>query len=118
MKYLFFDGDNVGITIERFLMSGDLESAKKLSNGINHSILLITEYLKSLHNVEIILIGGDDILIKVNLVSEEGEIVNKITDIFKKNTELTMSCGIGNDIKESIFNLHIAKLFGKNQTKR
>ena len=67
MKYLFFDGDNVGISIEKAFMSDDVKFAQKLSKGINNAIKLINNYLKSLDNVEIILIGGDDILIKLEL---------------------------------------------------
>ncbi|MEN8907560.1 MAG: hypothetical protein ABF289_16535 [Clostridiales bacterium] len=64
--YLYFDGDNVGNNLELFLIDNEIEKAKELSTNINVALKDLKEKLMKLGACEIILFGGDDILIKYN----------------------------------------------------
>lgn len=114
-KFAFFDGDNVGITIEKYLTKNNLESAQKISNGIKEAFRLIELELNKHSEVKILIIGGDDLLIEFADFNNTKYLLSLIIKIFKENTGLTISCGVGNSIKESIYSLHLSKLFGKNQ---
>ena len=63
MKYAFFDGDNVGNTIEILLIENKIKEAQDLSNNITKSLNKIKKRIND--KCEIVLMGGDDLLIKV-----------------------------------------------------
>lgn len=114
MKYVFFDGDNVGSTIEILLIENKIIEAQKLSKNISIALKKIETYLEDKANI--LILGGDDILIEVKedfLV----QVISEVQSIFKESTGLTISGGIGNSVKSSIYQLSLAKLYGKNQIK-
>ena len=117
MVYLFFDGDNVGNTIERHLTKGEISKAQQISLGIKQALDEIEKLINQLGCLKILL-GGDDILVGVKNKSDETELIDFVNRVFLDKTGLTISCGAGKTIQESIYNLHLAKLFGKNQTMR
>lgn len=114
-KYAFFDGDNVGNTIEILLLEGKVSEAQLLSDNINKAIQKIKKYLTD--KAEVILAGGDDVLIKVKDDELLAEKLTAVTKIFSTTTGLTISCGVDKDIEGAIYQLSIAKLYGKNQIK-
>ncbi|MDX2282767.1 MAG: mCpol domain-containing protein [Bacteroidia bacterium] len=114
-KFAFFDGDNVGITIEKYLTSNNLVGAQKISTGIKIALGNIEEEIKKYDQVRILIIGGDDILIEFTDSKDIRELIARIRKMFEESATLPMSCGIGCTIKESIYSLYLAKLFGKDQ---
>lgn len=112
MIYAFFDGDNVGDKIEILLLDGDLEKARALSESIKVSLTGIEQYLSG--RFEIILSGGDDLLVRFEDSEDILTIVAWVRSKFAQETGLTMSCGIGRTIADSIYQLGLAKLYGKN----
>jgi len=115
--YAFFDGDGIGNLVELLLIENRIEEAKEFSESLMNALKSVVDYLNDETDIEIIIAGGDDLLI----VTENGKIpkklLNKIRNIFKKSNSqnATMSCGIGNSIQEAIFNLERAKLLGKDR---
>lgn len=114
-KYAFFDGDNVGNTIEILLLDGKILEAQALSNNINAAIQQIIKFLNG--KAEVILAGGDDILIKIMDDINMETTIKTISQMFLDITSLTISVGVDENIKGAIYQLYIAKLYGKNQIK-
>ena len=117
MLYAFFDGDNIGPTVEILLTENKISEAVTFSENVAAAMLAIDKLLKSTDGVKIIILGGDDILIEFDPKKNGLEFLEKIRKIFKEKTGNSMSCGIGADLPQSIWQLHIAKLYGKNAIK-
>lgn len=116
--YAFLDGDNIGIRIATLLNRGKSLEASLLSENIKTAIFEIDKLINSKTNIEIIIIGGDDVLIKYDYDEYGTKILEEIIDLFKKYTGLSMSCGIGLNLKQSIINLDNAKTSGKNRIEK
>lgn len=115
MIYAFFDGDNIGDTLEILLMENKVAEAQNFSNNIKVAFTEIKAKLKSSPDVEIIIAGGDDLLIKYNPALHDKSLLEEVSAIFKARTNHSMSCGVGEDIPQSVQNLYLAKLYGKNR---
>lgn len=113
--YAFFDGDGVGNIIEYYLLTGQTENAIGISNSIKKAFETIENMLNKIEDIAILIIGGDDLLIEISTNNFEMDIINEICSIFNNETTLTISCGIGRTIKETIDNLRLAKVSGKNK---
>jgi len=77
----------------------------------------IGKILKSRNGIKVMILGGDDLLIKYDSTKYGSELLEEIRTLFQDKTGLSMSCGVGKNIAESIQNLRLAKLYGKNQIK-
>ncbi|MCP4351110.1 MAG: hypothetical protein GY795_37065 [Desulfobacterales bacterium] len=117
IKYAFFDGDNVGNSIENLLNSKRVIEATHLSESIKHAIFEIEQFVGSLNDIELLIAGGDDVLIKYDSEQYNLKLLERIPNIFNKYTGLSMSCGVGENIEESINNLVIAKKQSKGSIK-
>lgn len=115
MKYAFFDGDNVGNSIEILLRESRIAEATDLSFKIKVAFSEIVSKLETLENVEIVIAAGDDLLIEYHAKSSDNELLEEIRGKFQKITGLSLSCGIGDTVPQSVQNLYLAKLYGKNQ---
>jgi hypothetical protein len=112
-KYAFFDGDNVGNTLENLLASGRISEASHLSESIKLAIFQIELLVKTVGEAEILIAGGDDILIIYNSKKHDLDFLHNISNLFSRYTGLSMSCGIGNDVDHAIANLSRAKQYNK-----
>lgn len=117
MNYAFLDGDNIGNTIEILLIEGKVAEAISLSKNINDAADELGKTLRSRNGIEVMILGGDDLLIKYDSEKYGLELLEEIRILFQTKTGLSMSCGVGENISESIQNLRLAKLYGKNQIK-
>ncbi|MBE9116899.1 hypothetical protein IQ249_13410 [Lusitaniella coriacea LEGE 07157] len=108
-KYAFFDGDNIGISIENLLNNGKIKEASRLSESIKFAIFKIESFIHLSEGANIIISGGDDILIKYDSEQYNHQFLEKITQIFSGYTGLSMSCGVGKNISQAINNLMIVK---------
>ncbi|MEH2076970.1 MAG: mCpol domain-containing protein [Nostoc sp.] len=109
IRYAFFDGDNIGNTIENLLNNGRVQEATYLSESIKLAIFQIELFIKSTDDTELIIAGGDDVLIKYNTEKYNHTFLEKISKIFSKHTGLSMSCGVGENVSQAINNLANAK---------
>jgi hypothetical protein len=115
--YAFFDGDNIGDTIEIMLIEDRIDEAIILSDSITSFNDEIEKFLEKKSDVLIILSGGDDLLIQYDFDKYGTQILEEIRMIFVNKTGLSISCGFGDEIAHAINNLRLAKLYGKNQIK-
>ncbi|MEH2111571.1 mCpol domain-containing protein [Nostoc sp.] len=109
IRYAFFDGDNIGNTIENLLNNGRIQEAAYLSESIKLAIFQIELFINSTDDTELIIAGGDDVLIKYNTEKYNYTFLEKISKIFSQHTGLSMSCGVGENVSQAINNLASAK---------
>lgn len=117
LKYAFFDGDNVGNTIENLLNRNRVAEATHLSESIKLSIFQIELFVRSIEHVEIVIAGGDDLLIRYDSEKCQFELLERISNLFTIQTGLSMSYGVGDDISQAINNLAKVKRRNKEATK-
>lgn len=115
MLFAYFDGDNVGNTIEILLIENRISEAILLSENIKSAISKIGILLNNYEGLETLIIGGDDILIKFDSKQYGIEHLEEIRSLFGQFTGLTMSCGVGISCSDAIRQLYMAKLYGKSQ---
>ncbi|WP_420572261.1 mCpol domain-containing protein [Kordia sp.] len=112
--YIRLDADNIGDNIELSLLKNDYITAQKIHNKVQTNINNILNVLKSKNDIEILLIGCDDILFSINTSNYDFNFIKNIAKNFEKNSGFTLSIGIGNTVSSALKNLRIAKLSGKN----
>jgi len=115
--FAFFDGDNVGSTLEILLIEGKLEKAMRLSTRLKETLDGLCQLLATRDGVDILIAGGDDLLIRFDKTLHGIELLADIRKTYSAGTGLKLSCGTGASIIESVNNLRLAKLYGKNQIK-
>jgi len=112
-KLVRIDFDNIGDKIDYHLFNENFEKAQDISNiiksTINSSLLYIQE---NFAEVNILLIGADDILFSSSSISREK--LEVLKEFYSNKSSLTVSIGVGNNIKETMLNLKEAKVSGKN----
>lgn len=109
MKYIYIDGDNIGLQIEQSFLNNDEIRLIQVNQDVHSIIREITNQLISA-NHQIIFSGADGIISK----SENLNISNiqKIVDSLK--TTNTFSVGIGNSLQDCYIALRFAKSYSKN----
>ena len=112
--YSYFDGDSIGDSIELLLLNGKIQEAKELSSKLNDAIYQLKMEMKLMPNIEIILFGGDDLLIYYDDFEKDMEIINAARNNYFNRCGHYISCGCGNTINLAMENLRKAKLMGKN----
>jgi len=115
IEYAFFDGDNVGASIERLLSNGKVHEATHLSERIKLAILQIELFIDSADGVEIVVCGGDDVLIRFDRNKYDHYFLGRISNIFVKFTGLSMSCGVGINVNQAISSLMVVKQRNKGR---
>lgn len=112
--YAYFDGDNIGDSIELLLLNANVKEATKLSNKLNNAISQLKDELNDKLDIEIILYGGDDLLIKYNDTSDHLNIIQMARKKYFDCCGHYISCGCGDALKVAMENLRKAKLMGRN----
>lgn len=114
-KFIRLDGDNIGDKIELSLLNEEYIKAQSIHNKVQSSLKLIRNKINENAKMEIIMFGSDDILFYVEMDFDYINFLEQIMKDFFKETNCTISIGIGNTIINSIYNLRKAKLSGKNK---
>lgn len=117
MRYAFFDGDNIGPTLEILLIENKIIEAQQFSNNIKLALKEIEDFVLSVEDAKLVIIGGDDILLYFNSQTHNINLLERIRDAFRNKTGNTMSCGVGKSLSEAIYNLRLAKIYGKDAIK-
>ena len=109
MYYVYIDGDDIGLGIERSFMENDEASLSQINKDMNSITKGISDYLVDV-GFSILFLGADGVICK-------GENIN-ITDLsaFIKETsnKFTFSIGVGNNLRNAFLALRYAKAIGKN----
>lgn len=109
MKYVYIDGDDIGLQIEKALLTGDEAGLQAVNQAVSHAIGEITDYLTA-HGCHIIFSGADGVIFKASKV----DIPDLRCYLAGVGMPLRFSVGIGNSLRESFMALRYAKARGKN----
>lgn len=112
--YIRLDGDSVGDKIELALLKGDVQVAKQMHESIQRSIMEIKNKIELNQSYNILMNGCDDILFSVDKASYNIHFLEELMTDFYSLSNCTLSIGVGYTIPETMHNLKIAKLSGKN----
>jgi len=113
--YIRIDCDNVGDKIEFALYNNAHNEAQRISDKIKDNITWLIRKVVEEFSAEILLIGSDDILFKINEFFFDIHKIEELRQEFYKRSNITLSIGIGNTTRQSHINLKIAKVSGKDK---
>lgn len=112
-KLVRIDFDNIGDKIDYHLINQEFEEAQHISDVIKLTISASLNFIKeNFPDVKILLIGADDILFSTSEATYKN--LDSLKEFYSNKTNLTVSIGVGNNIKETLINLKEAKVSGKN----
>lgn len=112
-KLVRIDFDNIGDKIDFYLFKNDFINAQEISNIIKNAINDSISYINTnFINTRVLLIGADDILFSCEDPTKKS--LEELKMFYNEKTNLTVSIGVGKNIKEVILNLKEAKVSGKN----
>ncbi len=101
--------------MEILLIEERLEEAMQFSTKLKEAIDLLCQVLAAREGVDVLIAGGDDLLIRFDNTLHGIELLNEIRETYSSRTGVRLSCGTGVSVIESVNNLRLAKLYGKNQ---
>ncbi|WP_430714844.1 mCpol domain-containing protein [Nodosilinea sp. AN01ver1] len=116
--YAFLDGDSIGERFADLLTKDQMFEATLLSENIKVALFEIDKLINSRADINVIILGGDDVLIRYDYNKYGTALLEEIRMLFKRHTGLSMSCGVGLNVEQSIINLDIAKTSGKNRIEK
>lgn len=109
------DGDNIGDTIELYLLLGNLEEASQFSYQVKTAIANIAELVQDEIEASLIYVAGDDICFVVSAEKNITDYLIIYSDLFLKATGKTISFGVGRNSVEALICLRKAKVSGKGR---
>ena len=107
--YVLGDGDKIREMVEFYLLNHDLEALTNFSQNLTAAINEIKEIAISTMSAQVILAGGDDILLYVSREKYRKELIQKLQQVFHNITGVTISFGVGKTIEAVYINLRRAK---------
>lgn len=113
-KFVRIDFDNIGEIIEYKIFNEKYQEAQNVTTVIQNTLKDSINYINSnFQNVEMLVVGADDVLFTaINMHLQQ---IEKLKDFYYLQSKFTVSIGIGNSINETMMNLRIAKISGKNR---
>ncbi|MBU1002446.1 MAG: mCpol domain-containing protein [Proteobacteria bacterium] len=110
MKYIYIDGDDIGLRIENSFLNNNEKRLSEINRHVKKTIKRITKYLTD-QKYNIIFSGADGIICKADNKID----INALTRSTINDMGITFSVGIGNTLHESYIALRYAKCHGKNR---
>ena len=111
--YGYLDGDNVGHRLELLLLDSLVDDARAYSRAVEEAMAQVGKALQAKPDVDIVLTGGDDLLVRW----PRGSLINQdfvnACEVFKRVCGQTASVGIGDSSRSAAQSLRRAKLMGK-----
>lgn len=111
--YLALDGDNIGSRLELHILNEDIEGLQEFTKSFNSVLNGIVSKLRQDRNIDILLLGGDSLLITLPDSCVEAVIRMIVNET--ANTTFTFSGGYGSSMRHAYLALKIAKASGKNR---
>ena len=109
MKYAYIDGDDIGLKIEKSLITNDEPGLRSVNQAVTEAIQQLTKGLSAL-GCEVIFSGADGIILK----AEELKVESLQSTILAAQSAFRFSVGIGDSLQEAFVALRYAKSNGKN----
>lgn len=115
MKKVFVlgDGNQIRVKIESHLFKNELRKVKEISENIISAINQLKNIAIKDLDAEIIIAGGDDLLITVNKRKYDRNVLKKMSRTFQELTECSFAFGVGETIEIAHSNLNKAKIYNK-----
>src|SRR5687767_747743 len=111
MYYIYIDGDDIGLEIEKSFIENDETSLIQINKEMNSVTREMSEYMINA-GFSVLFLGADGIICK-------GESVNikELSSYIKKfSHQFTFSIGVGNNLRDSFVALRYAKSIGKDRS--
>ena len=109
MKFVYIDGDDIGLRIENSFLNNDESTLQKVNMEVKLIINKITDFLTS-KDYNIIFSGADGIICKGDNVD-----VQSLLDFTRQlNNGFTFSLGSSNSLRGAYIALRYAKSINKN----
>lgn len=115
LVFIRLDGDQIGDKIELLLLENDWLKAQEIHDRVQNSMKLLVKFIKKIPSSNLLMVGCDDILFSIKKESFNPLITLCLQEIFLKNTQFTISVGVGKSANSAINNLRKAKLSGRNK---
>lgn len=109
MIYLYIDGDDIGLRIERTFMENDEVMLRQVNEDIQDLVRHISTYLQDI-GFTIIFSGADGVICK----GEQIDIEKLLHYIRRLSFDYTFSVGAGKTLQDAFLSLRYAKSLGKN----
>ena len=109
--YAYLDGDDIGLKIEKSLLTNNETTLRKINAEVDTVIHELTGFLVT-SNHEIIFSGADGIICK----GEHIDIDRIHLFLHEKKFAINFSIGVGQSLSEAFSALRFAKANGKNGT--
>ena len=113
-KFISFNGDNVGDSLGNAIASDDHNQVSKLSSTLNQAKENIVNWVSSV-NGNVISSSGDEVLCQIPTESLDLSVLEGIRSQYAKDSNHTLSIGIGDSISEAAKAMIYTKLNDKNQ---
>lgn len=115
MIFAHFDGDDIGPGLELLLLDDLIDEARAYSAGVNKGLATLLDMVNSDPRADVIIAGGDDLVVFWPQESIELEQIEKMRHAFYMESGRTISVGAGSSLSEASANLRRAKLMGKDK---
>ncbi len=110
--YVFADCDGVRRHIDGLLLSAKLEEVREFSSRLDAALKKCGENAKSLLAADVIVAGGDDLLLMIPAEKYIFDLLEKVIRTLERDAGLPVSVGIGPTIEVAYINLARAKAKG------
>lgn len=109
MYFVYIDGDDIGLGIERSFMENDEVSLSLINKDMNNITRLVSDFLVNV-GFSVLFLGADGIICK----GENINIVDLSAFIKKTSHGFTFSIGVGGNLRDAFLALRYAKSIGKD----
>lgn len=110
--FVLGDGDKVRDRLDSLLFSGQLDELKRLSTAISQAIVSVANDVIAKMGGEIVVAGGDDLLLRVPAESFTPAVLEALRRSFQLQTGCSLSIGAAQDVDRAYINLRRAKARG------
>lgn len=108
MLYIAIDGDNIGASVERYVILEQREALSQYAETVDLEIKRLGEELAELGAI-IIFCGGDSVLAEFSAKQE----IEPIRQLLAHGADISVSVGSGSTMREAYLALKMAKSSGK-----
>jgi hypothetical protein len=115
--YIAVDGDDVGRSIERLVLTNDCQGLSAFAAKYRSAVHWLTSVLIDSFQGNALLSDGDSVLIEAHAPAFSAHRLTALSEEFAKLSGHTLSIGIGDTMREAYLALKLAKLSGKNQVR-
>jgi len=107
--FLLGDADRVRDGIDQRLLSGQLAELKEFSTNLTRGIAELVDMFQSEMDAEVIMAGGDDVLLQVSVDLYSVHKHLNICSNFRNTTGCNISFGVSRNLSQAYLNLRRAK---------